>query len=240
MKNLSDTERVIFDFDNTLFDTETKKQRLYNMAQAHGYDREEARDIYKEARTRNEKIIMSLSSYMKTLKDRVNEDGKEFRSEEVSEIITEIKSGDGLLPYASEFLKHCLQEDLDTYILSLGQKDWQQEKVNQSGIEEFMPEEKIIFTNSTKKGKQNILEEVFTKDFEGENTLLINDKPDETKEILSDFPKLVSFLRYEPRDDRYKEKDFEQLQQQYPDRVLFYSQDLKKILDKFKKLYAKE
>ncbi|MFB6226332.1 MAG: HAD family hydrolase [Candidatus Paceibacteria bacterium] len=237
MSDLSHIEKIVFDFDNTLFDTETKKQNLYKMAEIHGYSHDEARQIYKKARTENEKIIMSLSSYMKVLRERVNEDDKEFKSDQVSEIITELKGGDGLLPYAAEFLKYCLSEGLETYVLSLGQKDWQEEKVQQSGIKDFMPEDNIVYTNSTNGGKQRFLRQLFGDDFTGSETLFVNDKPDETGDILSDFPDLLAMLRREPRDDRYQDEDFKRLKEQYPQRVITYSEQLKQLLDKFKHNY---
>lgn len=229
-------ERTIFDFDNTLFDTEKKKHRLYDMAKLHGYTHKRARNIYKKARTESKKIIMSLSSYLKVLKDELANEDKEFLSEQVSEIIHEMEKGNGLLPFAGELLKYCKNIDLDSYVLSLGVRDWQEEKVEQSGIKKYISEDRIYYTDSLDNGKTGVLKSIFGNEFTGESTSIFNDKPDETEKILKKFPECIAFVRHEERDDRYDPEDFKNLQEKYPDRV-YYSKQLKDLMNEFKKIY---
>lgn len=236
MNKLPQIEQVVFDFDNTLFNTEKFKQKLYKMAKIHGYSHERARNIYKRSRTENERIIMSLSSFINVLKEDLQKDEIDFKSEKVSDMITDMKNNDGLLPYAAELLKYCKQQDLDTYVLSLGYKEWQEEKIEQSGIKSILDEENILYTDNIENGKQGILRDLFGKNFSGENTAFFNDKPDETGDILHDFKQLRAFVRFEERDDRYRQADFEQLKDRFDERI-FWSEQLKVLLNKFKKLY---
>lgn len=236
MNKLPQIKRVLFDFDNTLFNTEKFKQKLYKMAKIHEYSHKKARDIYKRSRTENECIIMSLSSFLNVLKERLQQDGIKFKSEEVSELISDMRNSDGLLPYAAELLKHCQKQEFETYVLSLGHKEWQEEKIEQSGIKTVLDEENILYTDNIEGGKQCILRDLFGENFVGENTVFFNDKPDETGDILQEFEHLYAFVRFEQRDDRYEKQDFERLKEQFTNRI-FWSQQLKDLLDKFKQLH---
>jgi len=237
MTDLSQINKVIFDFDNTLFDTEKKKSQFYQLAKLHGYSHSKARDIYKRARVQNEKVVMSLSSYLKVLKEQLKTDNIEFKSEVASDLITEMKQGKCLLPQAIDFLRYCIANNLETFVLSLGQKDWQQQKVDQSGIKKYLTEENIIFTADPETGKQKIMKDLFGEDYEGEETLFINDKPDETENIMKSFPILKVMLRFDQRDERYTEKDFKQLKDKFSDQVVCYSTKLSQLLTNFKSNY---
>ena len=51
---------VVFDFDNTLFETETLKQGLFEIAEEHGLTQEESRHVYEEARVSNGQATFSI------------------------------------------------------------------------------------------------------------------------------------------------------------------------------------
>jgi phosphoglycolate phosphatase-like HAD superfamily hydrolase len=221
-------ERVVFDFDNTLYQTEKLKAKFYAMAEIHGYTREEAKDIYNEARVASEKIVINLSSYLVILRQQIQADGLTFLSEEVSEIIKKVATGDGLIPYARELLKHTQELGLDRYLLSLGVKEWQEEKVQQANISQYFPEGQIVFTDTIKGGKVQVLKELFGEDFTGQGTIIFNDKPDETRHMLEAFPDIVAFLRYEVLDDRFSPINFDVLEKDFPGRVV-WSEDLKEL-----------
>jgi phosphoglycolate phosphatase-like HAD superfamily hydrolase len=223
-----DIKRVVFDFDNTLYQTEKLKAKFYAMAEIHGYTREEAKDIYNEARVASERIIINLSSYLLVLREQIQADGLTFLNEEVSEIIKNIGHGDGLIPYARELLKHTEDQGLDMYLLSLGVKEWQEEKVAQANISQYFKEGHIVFTDMIKGGKVQVLQELFGADFTGSGTVIFNDKPDETRKMLEAFPNIIAFLRYEPLDDRFSPINFDVLEKDFSGRTV-WSEDLREL-----------
>lgn len=224
----SNLHTVVFDFDNTLFETEKLKEKFYAMAEIHGYTREDAKHIYNEARVASERIIINLSSYLVILREQIHADGLTFLSEEVSSIIEKVGKGDGLLPYARELLKFAQVQGLDMYLLSLGVKEWQEEKVRQANIDKFFEDGKIIYTDQIKGGKVQVLRELFGTDFTGANTAIFNDKPDETRLMLESFPDIVAFARYEVKDDRFSPINFDVLEKDFPGRVV-WSEDLREL-----------
>lgn len=236
LKLPSPIERIVFDFDNTLFDSEIKKQGLYRMAQVHGYSLDEAMVLYDKARVRQEKIMMSLSSYVDVLRESLQQDNKPFLAGDVSEIISGMKSGDGLLPGARDLLGYCRDKMIPLYLLSLGVREWQTEKVEQSGIAEFFSKSNIIYTDVLHEGKKRALRELFGEDFTGRGTLLFNDKADETMELLRTFPELTALVRVELRDPRNKQEHYDRLAQEFAGRVLMDS-SLDQLRDIVSSLY---
>ncbi len=211
--------RVFFDFDNTLFDTEKKKQLFYKIAEIHGYSHDEAKKIYAEARFAGDKIIISLAGFLNALRERLERDAAPFHSVEVSSIIGKMNHGDGLLPGARYLLTFCKQKNLEQYLLSLGVRSWQEEKLNQAGIADLFAPERILYTETLDVGKIDVLKEVLGAEFAGEGSLLFNDKPDETARLLEIFPQLSALVRREARDTRYGEPEFISLEAQFPGRV---------------------
>lgn len=219
---------VVFDFDNTLYQTEKLKAKFYAMAEIHGYTREEAKDIYNEARVASERIIINLSSYLVVLREKIQADGITFLNEEVSEIIEKVGKGDGLVPYARDLLKWCAESKLDLRLLSLGVKEWQEEKVAQANIKQFFKTGSIVYTDRIKGGKVSVLRDMFGDEFTGTGVAIFNDKPDETREMLDMFPDITTFVRYEVLDDRFSPINFDVLERDFPGRVV-WSEELREL-----------
>lgn len=237
--NTQPIQSIVFDFDNTLFDSEVKKQGMYRMAEVHGYTRNEAMVLYDRARVAQEKIMMSLSSYIDVLREQLQQDQKPFLTGDVSQIIRDIKQGDGLLPGARELLEYCRSKQLSLYLLSLGVREWQEEKVQQSGIGSFFPDNHIIYTDVLKEGKKRALQELFGRDFTGRGVSLFNDKPKETVELLRSFPELVAFVRIELRDPRNQRETYDQLSDEFPGRT-FLSERLIDLQQQLQTLYEQQ
>ena len=214
-------QKIVFDFDNTLFDTERRKQLLYDMAMLHGYTQGDAKRMYDEARVVGEKIVISLSSYISILQEYVTRDKRSFRAVDVSSLIQKMHHGDGLLPGAKKLLLWCKTLPVEMYLLSLGVSGWQQEKVAQAGIADFFGDERIVYTDKVDNGKQKSLRALFGDNFTGEQTLLFNDKPDETAALLTAFPNLLACVRQEPQDDRFVLDDYHELEAQFPGRIVW-------------------
>ena len=49
------------------------------------------------------------------------------------------------------------------YLLSLGVKNWQEEKVEQAGIEPFFPSGHIVYTDRIDTGKEGAMKKLFGK-----------------------------------------------------------------------------
>lgn len=214
-------KRVIFDFDNTLFDTETIKECFWEIADLHGFSKEETELMYKDARAKGAQITFTMESFLSVIKQKLQEKGKIFLDREVFEIINRMENGATLVPGAKKIMEFTKTRNIERYVLSLGVHDWQEKKVKLSGIKPYFDEDKIIYTDNGKDGKEKALGNLFGMNFLGEGTILFNDKPDETESLLNRFPKMIVFLRREPRDKRYGEKDFQTLTKKYPNQVVW-------------------
>ncbi len=234
----SSIKQIVFDFDSTLFDTEKRKKLFYEMAEVHGYSHTQAHGLYDRAWAEREKIVMSLSSYILALKEQLAKDHIEFLAKEVSKKIKEMNKGSGLLPGAKELVVWCRREErIPCYLLSLGVPQWQAEKVEQSGLGKFFPKKNIIYTEHIRYGKRAALCHLFGKNFDGNGTVLFNDKPDEMRDLLGSFPQLVAFLKIEPRDRRYSPKDYTAVAKDFPGRVVL-SESLFELKKKLQAMYA--
>ncbi len=210
---------VIFDFDNTLYDTERRKEFFWQMASVHGYNQVEAYRIYNEARLSEEKIIISLDRFLESLQSNIKKDKKTFLEDKVNDIIIEMEEGTNLLPGARELVEWCFDQHLDCYLLSLGVREWQEMKFQQSTLSAYFPPEKVVITDDFKHGKKDAIEQLFGGRFKGEKTVLINDKPDETRGLLMAFSGMRTLLRREIRDVRYRVKDFKNIEENFPGRA---------------------
>jgi phosphoglycolate phosphatase-like HAD superfamily hydrolase len=226
---------VIFDFDNTLFDTETIKEYFWKIASIHDFSPAEILVLYRAAREADGHITITVESFLTVLKNELAQQGKVFLDRQVYEIINEMENAEGLLPGAQRLLEFCQREQFPRYLLSLGVAKWQAQKVRRSGVEHYFEKDKIIFTSNIAEGKKEVLKQLFGRSFNGARTVLFNDKPDETAELLTAFPKLGAFLRREVRDGRYGADDFQSLAKQFPGRV-FWSETLDELTTVFKKL----
>lgn len=218
-------DAVIFDFDSTLFDTEKKKHGFYEIAERHGYTREEAKAMYDRSRAQGNRMMISIASFLSVLRESLARDGKQFQSEEVSEIIDRMNKGNGLLHGAKALLEFCKRQDMPRCLLSLGVREWQAEKIRKSGVDSYFAPKDIVCTDLLDTGKIDIIRNRFGQDFDGAGVILFNDKPDETADILRAFPKMFAYVRREVRDDRYREEDFAAFQAAFADRAV-YAEDL--------------
>lgn len=223
---------VIFDFDSTLFDTEKKKHGFYEIAECHGYTRAEAKEMYDESRAQGNRMMISIAGFLSVLREFLVRDGKEFKSKEVSDIIDRMNKGTGLLPGAKALLEFCKRRETPRVLLSLGVREWQEEKVRKSGVDMYFRPEDIAYTDVLDTGKIDIIRERFGASFSGNGVVLFNDKPDETADMLRAFPKMFAYVRREERDDRYAAADFIAFQHAFRDRAV-YAEDLQVLRSLF-------
>jgi len=220
---------VVFDFDNTLFQTERLKQALYVIVEERGFSHDEAVHIYLNARQKNNEITFSIVNFCDVLNVAID---KNKTSEHVtpSFIRNELFQHVGLVDGAMELLSLLKKHDIAPHLLSLGVSEWQHEKVALAKLDTFFDPVHIVYTSNILEGKVDALRLLFGIDFDGADTYLFNDKPDETKNILDAFPKLRVYLRRDSTDTRYTKEDFDVLVKTYGDRVM-YADDLNQGAD---------
>lgn len=212
----------LFDLDNTLISTDRIKDRLYSLAERHGYSAAEAKEIYAEARTIGTWNTISLARYAEVLQDHLQRDGKAYHTNLEEEVRTSLEHDNNLLlPGVEKFLQNCLVKQVRKILLSLGATEWQQEKIRWSGLDKYFSAEhgEIVFTQLEGEGKIEAIKHIFGDEFEGAGIVLFNDKPDETREILTAFPKMRAQVRRETKDYRYNEADFMRLREDFGDRL---------------------
>ncbi len=213
---------IIFDFDNTLFDTEQLKNIMRQAAVDSGCSAEEAQIVYERSRS-DEKgnITISLDHFIVTLRTFLESTDRALSIETITRLKAWLREIGPSLVFEGvcEMLAEC-SERFECYLLSLGVPAWQREKISLAGIEKYFSPERIMFTDR-EGGKVSALRELFGMQFDGTDTVFFNDRPEESAELLQQFPKLHLFIRRDRRDQRYAdEKLWKNLHEQFPDRVV--------------------
>ena len=216
---------AIFDLDGTLADTETIKEYLFGFLAVCGFKGDEVLTVYKDARDAGGKNKFTLDNFKEKLQIYCAKEKREFSENDWRKMEKELRGKKNLLiDGAKEVLVFLQDKKIPYYILTLGVPLWQQEKIRLAGLDKIILNEgenlaeceKIKYTidEDVKKGKikeiKEILENICEK--EGENILFFNDKPDETKEIMKEFPQMKVFVRKEIRDKRFTDSDYEELE----------------------------
>ena len=214
---------VLFDLDNTLIDTQRIKQEVfYASAISFGLSEAEAKDIYQSVRNIDGKVILSPQNFAVKLSVRVGESSDVIEAK-MYEKLKQI--GKNLcISGAIELLHGVQKEKLDMYIMTLGVHSWQKEKIQYAGLDMFFPKEKRILPAldlSEENAKTIALENFFGKKIYEEESILFNDKPEETAKILETYPRMNAFVRYDTNDERFSKKDFEKFEVIFGNRFIF-------------------
>ncbi len=205
---------VVFDFDNTLFETEALKKVLFAIGEEHGFSPEKSHAIYEEARALDGQATFSIQMFCDVLQEKQQVSGDEQASVSPVLVRERIFHDVKLVAGARELLVELQARGVSLFLLSLGVPEWQKEKVDIAGIEQFFNDQNIIYTTDIHKGKIDMLREQFGDEFTGKDVIIFNDKPDETREMLQEFPELRAYLRRDEADERYTEQDFESVVQE--------------------------
>jgi hypothetical protein len=217
---------VIFDFDNTLFDTERLKDMMRQTAVDNGCTPEEARIVYERARSdKKGNITISLDYFITTLCAFLASTNRELPAEAATRLKERLSEIGPSLMFAGvrDMLRAC-SERFECYLLSLGVPAWQREKIFLADIERYFSPERIIFTDR-EGGKVSALRELFGEQFDGKETVLFNDRPEESTDLLKEFPKLQLFIRRDVDDQRYRDDAiWKSLYEQFPGRVVIASE----------------
>jgi len=165
---------IIFDLDDTLFNSVELKQDIFQMISSAGIDFEVVADSYLELRKIDS--IYELENHIQYLRDT-----------------TGVKISDGIKnqiqninykKYVSDDARNLLQElskSYDLWLLSLGVLKVQMKKIIDTQLDNYFEQEKIIITTEPKEHKIKNLKFI-------EPIYFLNDKVGETEIISERYP----------------------------------------------------
>ena len=203
---------IIFDFDNTLFDTEKIKKRIAEIPQLYGeFTPAEVQAIYLSARDEGTKTAFTIERYIEKLEAALCAKGLKHNSETLHDLDVQLLDGIQLFPGAEELLGKWKNSGIPIHLLSLGVPSWQEQKVQVSGAGKYFSLEHIHFTVNAQEGKKEVIHDLFAMQKAQIPILLYNDKPKETAILLDAFPQLSAMVHRHREDTRYTDRDFAEL-----------------------------
>lgn len=221
---------VIFDLDNTLIHTERIKfDVFYAVAQSYGFSVDESKALYQSIRNEKGCVIFSPQTFARELSQRVGITSESIETQLYGAMRANTEKF--IVDGAMDFVQAVSQSGLETYIMTLGVHAWQEDKIELIGFGEYFPKEKRILPRldlDEKNAKVIALQEYFGDRILQEESILINDKPTETAELLNTFPHMRALVRWDNEDERYRQSDFETCHAQLKDRFI-YSQSLREL-----------
>ncbi len=168
--------KIIIDFDDTLFDTVSLKEALLALFARFGVSTEKFWETYKISYTQNDLASYNLWRHIDVVCQQFPNLDKKLMLASAKEILLNGKKY--LLDGAEDFLRGLRGLGVPLILLSLGDAEWQKEKVDSVGVAVFFNE--IIFT-----GRKKIdVTQSLIKDAIGD-IIFINDKIAETQEIAA-------------------------------------------------------
>jgi FMN phosphatase YigB (HAD superfamily) len=175
---------IIFDFDDTVFDTNRLKNDVVERFVLHGIKRDVAEDAYHKAKSENG--VYSLNSHICTINNLQNtEVPKDFYNWFENLDLTQYVFSN------IEVLLSDLKQNHKLILLTKGENEFQNFKINKSGLAEHFAE--IHITQNEK--------EIFLQDFLFEEPVIfINDKLDENQKVQEKFPHFRVSQKYEKGD----------------------------------------
>lgn len=179
----------IIDFDDTLFDTHAFKEARLQAMLSLGIDEKLFWETYYEARNNNDGIFTYSDALHAQILAKYG-----YNEEEIIKFLHEItaRAKYFLLPGAVEFLSFLKSLNRPMILLSLGDPNYQELKVKQTEVDKFF--DRLFMIDKT---KGDILSEIFSLEKE-EDSILINDKVEESLELTQDFPGMKVVLRQSP------------------------------------------
>lgn len=210
---------AIFDLDGTLVDTETLKEYLFDFLAICGFNDDKAVMIYKITRDANGKNQFTLDNFKEKIKMFCADENVNFDENNWQKMVKKLRNTEGLLiDGVKEVFQFLKDKKIPFYILTLGVPEWQREKIRLAGLNKILSDDfkniKFTFNEDVKEGKIKEMAEILKEvnSVKGGDIIFFNDKPDETKEIMKEFPQMKVFVRRENRDKRFSDCDYKDLE----------------------------
>lgn len=182
-------EKVIIDFDHTLFDADDFKVALASSLRQFGVTDEIFWGTYRHARDLvGKELTYSFEKHVELIKQRVKID-EVAALQALREILS--RSEEFLFPDAKDFLGRLISLGIPTVLLTRGNPEFQRAKIMASGIDKLVNE--VIVSDKRK-------EEEVKKIIEGMRGIIfsVDDHLDETLAIIDANPKVTPILKRRP------------------------------------------
>lgn len=236
---MSTFHTAIYDFDNTLFDTERLKRAFIDTITPHGLSEEEARGVYNDARDRDGIVTFTIPRFLHQLEETLRAKGRSLTPDLIGSVRAQLEANMETLDGALEQLKESQVRGHEMFLLSLGVQTFQHYKMASSGVKKFFADDHIICPVKENLGKLEALQTLFPEGFTGEGCVFFNDKPGETATILRAFPDMVGFVPRSVADERYQEEDFRALEDEFGERIVWRN-SMREIHDEFMNKFPRE
>lgn len=182
---------IIFDFDDTLFDTHSHKDLRHRALRTLGIDEETYKRTYLLARNTPDGLCTySNKRHAEMLEVEGYDEDTAFRL--LEDTTTPARLSSLLLPGARALLERMKSVGKTLVLLSLGDPSFQELKVHGSGIALFF--DRVFMVDDT---KEHVLRELFSVVAES-SAWFINDKVKETAKLRAAFPDMKIVLRQSP------------------------------------------
>ena len=179
--------KIFIDFDDVLFNTKLFYEGIKNVFFENGISEEMFEKYYKDPETEKKRgIIQKYNPYKQIEKIGKTGIGTKKLKRDFSDFIK--NTSQYIFEDGIEFLKKVKNEDL--YIISYGDKKFQNEKIINSGISKYF--KRILIAETTKAAAiRKILNK---KAKEGEALIFIDDRERFLSDIKESYPGMVTFL----------------------------------------------
>lgn len=211
--------KIIIDFDDTLFDTAALKADLLALFARFGVSAEKFRETYKISYTQNDLASYNLWRHIDIVCQQFSNLNEKLLLAEAEALFKNGKRY--LISGAEDFLNELSNLGVPLILLSLGDAEWQKEKMDSVGAAKFFQE--VVFTGRNKK---EVIQPLI-KDAIGD-IIFINDKIKETQEVAELSRQIKPILRAKAGIDAVE----------YEQSGLLFFKDFSEIIAYLKKNYV--
>lgn len=184
-------DRLIIDFDHTLFDANALKRELVRVFSAAGVPEKEFWATYREARNRSannigyspERHIAALASLLPNMPRAKLYAG-------VEDLVARAK--EFMFPDAQDFLTRMVALAIPAVIYSRGDRSFQMSKISACGIDRIVPDIHVTAAPKAVGGLKTLIRE------SDKLVYLVNDLIDETVDVCVNFPQVTPILIRRP------------------------------------------
>lgn len=181
---------LIFDLDNTLISARKVYRALESSFAKAGIKRKDFQEMYRESKVEG---VLNLKRFISLAERKFS-----FSKKEINNILKEIfKEGkEYLYPDVFSFFRKWFSR-VDIFLVSLGDKEFQKEKLKGTGIYKFF--KKILITRDERKIKE--IQSLFHK---GKKNFVIEDDPETLFYLKRKFKKIIT-IRINRNEGKYKD-----------------------------------